>query len=91
MPDTYISRAGMDNKDMDVKFTNSELGGLKNDLVGLQQQNQIKDERIAVLQSTIDDMQQHLAMITEVLVQKPTVEGVEGPLAAKRRIVRRAP
>ena len=26
MPDIYISRAGMENKDLDLKFTNTELG-----------------------------------------------------------------
>ena len=35
MPDIYISRAGMENKDLDVKFTNTELGGLKDDLARL--------------------------------------------------------
>jgi len=32
MPGIYISRAGMENKDLDVKFTNTELSGLKDDL-----------------------------------------------------------
>jgi len=84
MPDIYISRAGMENKDLDVKFTNTELGGLKDDLTRLQQQNKIKDERIASLQGTIDDMQRDLAMISEVLAKKPSVDEVEQALRRKR-------
>jgi len=57
MPDIYVSRAGMENKDLDAKFTNTELGGLKDDLARLQQQTKIKDEGIAILQSTIESMQ----------------------------------
>ena len=88
MPDIYISRAGMENKDLDVKFTNTELGGLKDDLTRLQQQNKIKDERIASLQGTIDEMQRNLAVISEVLAAKPRVEEVERVLAKKKGLVR---
>jgi len=38
MPDIYISRAGMENKELDQKSTRTELGGLKYDLARLQQQ-----------------------------------------------------
>ena len=77
MPDVYISRAGMLSKDLDIKFTNTELGGLKDDLTRLQQQNRIKDERIGTLQTTIEEMQRNMAMITEVLAMKPTATDVE--------------
>jgi integrase len=88
MPDIYISRAGMENKDLDVKFTNTELGELKDDLARLQQQTKIKDERIATLQTTIADMQNHLAQIAEVLALKPTVQEVERTLQRKRSLPR---
>jgi hypothetical protein len=86
MPDIYISRAGMENKDLDVKFTNTELSGLKDDLARLQQQTKIKDERIAALQSTIENMQNHLAEIAEVLAMKPSVEAVQKALARKKAL-----
>lgn len=85
MPDIYISRAGMENKDLDVKFTNTELSGLKDDLARLEQQNQIKDGRIVGMQQTIDEMQRNLAMIAEVLAMKPTVGEIERALQRKRR------
>ena len=84
MPDIYISRAGMENKDLDVKFTNTELSVLKDDLAKLQQQTRIKDERIASLQGTIEDLQRNMAAISEVLALKPTVEQVEEALKRKR-------
>jgi len=84
MPDIYISRAGMENKDLDVKFTNTELSVLKDDLAKLQQQTRIKDERIASLQGTIEDLQRNMAAISEVLALKPTAEQVEEALKRKR-------
>jgi hypothetical protein len=83
MPDIYISRAGMENKDLDAKFTNTELSVLKDDLAKLHQQTKIKDERIEALQSTIEDMQRHMAQIAEVLAMKPRVEAVEQALKRK--------
>jgi site-specific recombinase XerD len=91
MPDIYISRAGMENKDLDVKFTNVELGSLKDDLARLQQQNKIKDERITAPQGTIEEMQRNLALISEVLAMKPTVTEVERALARKKGIPRCEP
>ena len=84
---TDISQADVENKDLDVKFTNTELGGLKDDLTRLQQQNKIKDERIGTLQSTIEEMQRNMAMIAEVLAVKPTVAEVQRALEKKRRSI----
>jgi len=86
MPDIYISRAGVENKDLDIKFTNTELGGLKDDLARPQQHTKIKDEGIAALQSTIENMQNHLAEIAEVLAVKPTAEAVQQALARNNSI-----
>jgi hypothetical protein len=80
MPDVYISRAGMQNKDLDIKFTNTELGSLKDDLAKLQQQNSIKDERIVVLEDQIQNMRREMAMISEILATKPTASEVEHAL-----------
>jgi len=90
MPDIYISRAGMENKDLDVKFTNTELSGLKDEFTRLQQETNIKDERIVALQKSIDQMQRNMAAISEVLAMKPTREEVEQVLKRKRASQRRA-
>jgi integrase len=84
MPDVYISRSGMESKELDAKFTNVELGSLKDELACLQQQNKIKDERLAALQGTIDEMRRNLATLTEVLARDPTVAEVERALLRKR-------
>jgi integrase len=86
MPDIYISRAGMENKELDTKFSNVELGGLKDELAQLQQQTKIKDERIVSLQQNINEMQRNLAMIAEVLEMKPTIMEVERALEKKRKV-----
>jgi integrase len=85
MPDIYISRAGMENKELDTKFSNVELGGLKDELAQLQQQTKIKDERIVSLQQNLNEMQKNMAMIAEVLAMKPTMKEVERALEKKRK------
>jgi HAMP domain-containing protein len=84
MPDIYISRAGIENKELDQKFTATELGALKDDLARMEQQNRIKDERIATFQKTLEDMQRNMAMITEVLALKPSIDAVEEAIQAKK-------
>lgn len=83
MPDIYISRAGMENKELDLKFTATELGSLKDDLSRLKQQNQIKDERIATFEKTIENLQRNMSMVTEILAQKPSLDELK--MAIKRR------
>ncbi len=48
----------MGNKERDVKFASSEIGGLKDDLAQMQQQNKIRDERNDALQSQVDALEQ---------------------------------
>ena len=87
MPDIYISRAGMENKELDVKFTSTEIGTLKDDFSKLQQQNKIKEERITTLQTEIEKMQKHLAMVTEVLAMKPTETEIQNALRKKSDVI----
>jgi len=84
MPDIYISRAGMENKDLDVKFTSTELGGLKDELSRLKQQNQVKEERIATMQSKMAEMESNMVMISEILATQPTVQELERALSRKK-------
>ena len=84
MPDIYISRSGMQNKELDAKFTSTEIETLKDDLSKLQQQNKIKEDRITTLQSEIEKMQRNLAMVTEVLEMQPTESQIQKALKRKR-------
>jgi len=84
MPDVYISRAGMENHQLDEKFTQTELSTLKDDLVKVTQENQIKAQRIDELQQSIAAMHRNVEMITEILAKKPTIEDVELALEWKK-------
>lgn len=46
MPDVYISRAGMDNKELDEKFTQTELSELKLQIEKQEQANKIMKEAL---------------------------------------------
>jgi len=83
MPDVYISRAGMENRELDVKFTKTEIGDLKDDLTKMQQETKIKDDRIAKLESALTELQKRLANVTEVLQQNPSIADVEASLRRK--------
>ncbi|MCL4176371.1 MAG: site-specific integrase [Verrucomicrobia bacterium] len=85
MPDVYISRSGMENRELDEKFTQTELSTLKEDLARITLDNQIKAQRMAELQQSLDAMNRNMQMITEVLAVKPSVRDVEAVLQRKRR------
>jgi integrase len=87
MPDVYISRAGMENHQLDEKFTQTELATLKDDLVKVTQENQIKSQRIEELQQSVEAMRRNVEMITEVLAANPSVQQVAAALERKRRAV----
>ncbi len=85
MPDIYISRAGMETRALDEHFTQTELSSLKDDPARVNQDNQIKAQRIDELQHSLEGLKQNLEMISEVLATKPKVQEVEAALAQKRR------
>jgi integrase len=80
MPDIYISRSGMQNAELDEKFTHTELSSLKDDFLKLQQTTKIKDDRIAGLENAITELRSNVQMITEILQQNPSVAAVEAAL-----------
>jgi len=86
MPDVYISRSGMENQQLDEKFTQTELSTLKDDLSRVTQDNQIKAQRIEELQDSVEAMRQNVEMITEVLARNPSIRDVERALIRKRRL-----
>ena len=86
MPDIYISRAGMENKDLDVKFTNTELSQLKDDLAAVQQAARMKDDTIQKMSQTIQQLQTNLEAINQVLVRNPTIKDLEAAIHRKRNL-----
>ena len=86
MPDVYISRAGMETRELDAKFTQTELSTLKDDLSRVAQENQIKEQRIEELQRSVEAMRRNVEMITEILAKNPSIREVELALQRKRRL-----
>lgn len=85
MPDVYISRAGMETKVLDEKFTQTELGTMKEDLTKMEQAAKIKDDRIRRLEETMDRLQQNLAEVSKVITLNPTTAEIEAALRRKGR------
>jgi integrase len=88
MPDVYISRAGMENKDLDVKFTGTEVTKLRDELVGIRQEARIKDERMVVMQDEIAMLKRNMQLFGEVMAENPSIEAVEQALRRKRQNAR---
>lgn len=84
MPDVYISRAGMEAKALDEKFTQTELGVLNEKLANVEQAAKIKDDRIATLEASIAETKRHFAAIAEVLALNPTRQQLEAALIRRR-------
>jgi len=83
MPDIYISRAGMENRQLDEKFTQTELGTLKDDFTKMEQATRIKDERIRQLEESMHLMQKNFDAVSQALNLNPTPEQIEGVLRRK--------
>jgi hypothetical protein len=84
MPDVYISRAGMENRELDQKFTATELSAVKDDLAQVEQAAKIKDDRIAVLEKSLANLQSEFAQVAEVLKLNPSIVDVEAAVRRKR-------
>ncbi|MCG3148192.1 MAG: Tyrosine recombinase XerC [Verrucomicrobiae bacterium] len=91
MPDIYISRAGMENRDLDLKFTKTEMSDLKDDLAKLQQQTTIKDDRIAKLENSLTELQENYRLVAEILQHRPSIADVEAALRRKRKLQEATP
>ena len=83
MPDIYISHAGMESKQLDEKFTQTELGTLKEDFAKMEQAVRIEKERSRQLEESMHLMQQNFEAMSQVLKLNPTSEQVETALRRK--------
>ncbi|VVB78528.1 Tyrosine recombinase XerA [uncultured archaeon] len=70
MPDTYISRAGVDSKEIDEKFTQTEMGDLKVDNTKLKQELEIGKERQNNLEFELDALKKSVKSLLEVAKEK---------------------
>lgn len=86
MPDVYISRAGMGNRELDQKFTSTELGLLKDQVVKLDQESKVKDETIRELKRLVTTMQLNLEDVHAILKRKPLLSEVEAAVQRKRNV-----
>ncbi len=84
MPDIYISRAGMETKDLDQKFTQTELSTLKDDLARVTQDNSIKTQRIEDLQKSVDEMRQGFELVADLLQANPDLQDLEAAIRRRR-------
>jgi integrase len=85
MPDIYISRAGMETKALDEKFTQTELSTVKDDLIKMEQAAKIKDDRIRGLEKSMRHLQQNLEAVSKVLNLGPTLKDVKSALQRKHK------
>jgi hypothetical protein len=84
MPDVYIPRAGMETRELDEKFNQTELSTLKDDLSRLSRDNHLKDERIQNLEQSIADLTNNFQSIQHILAANPTIQDVESAVRRKR-------
>lgn len=56
MPDVYISRAGMNNKELDEKFEGTEINTLKDELEKEKQRRAVETNRIEILEQTLSKL-----------------------------------
>ena len=89
MPDIYISRAGMENKELDEKCPATELGQLKDELVKKEQADKIKDDRIRELETRFALLQDNFELIASTLQAGATPSDVESAIRRKHEQMRR--
>ena len=82
MPDVYISRAGMETKALDEKFTQTELSTLKDELIKIKQADHI---RIHQLQEEITVLRNNQDALIRALSLNPTIAEIEKVLHQKRQ------
>lgn len=83
MPDVYISRAGMESKQLDEKFTQTELGVVKDELARVQEANRLKDDRLQQMENSLQSLQRNLDAVSQVLSLNPSQSELRKAMARK--------
>jgi hypothetical protein len=81
----------MENKELDQKFSASELSTVKDQLAAVEQAAKIKDDRIRELQNTVTHLKSSVAMITELLAHNPSVAALEAAVKRKCQFANSVP
>ena len=80
MPDVYISRAGMESKHLEEKFTQTELSTVKSNVAHLEQADKIKDERIRQMEESMRSLYE---MVSKAMKLNPSWAEAEAALKRK--------
>ena len=67
MPDVYISRAGVENAELDRQFANSDMQSVHNALSDAQQHDKMQRARIEQLENTLVKLQERFDEIVDAL------------------------
>jgi hypothetical protein len=86
MPDIYISRAGMETKQLDEKFNQTEMATLKDNMTKMEQEAKINYDRIKQLEDSVGALRNNVDTISRLLSLNPTIGEVEDTLRRKRRV-----
>lgn len=86
MPDVYINRAGVEMRELEDKFKAAEVETLRSALAKVQQQSNIKDERLRVLEETVRTMRRDFSAIAEVLATNPSIKDVTEALRRRKGV-----
>lgn len=84
MPDIYIARAGVETPELDERFKGTEVETLKQALSQIQQQSQLKTDRIVELEQTVAGLQQNFSALAEVLALNPSVPELQAAIRRKK-------
>ena len=74
----------MEAKQLDDKFTQTELSTLRDDLAKVEQASKMKDDRIHQLEESMQVLQQNFDAVSRLLRLKPRIEDVEAAIRQKR-------
>ena len=87
MVDVYISRSGMESKELDEKFTQTELSTVQAEITRLEQETRIKSDRMLQMEQSMQQLQKDLDAVSRVLHRIPGVQHLEIALQTKRMSV----
>ena len=87
MPDVYISRSGMEDKALDERFTQTELGTLKDELAQMKLAAKIDHDRIHQLEEALVVILQNQDVFSSISSLNPTVADLQTALRQKRQLL----
>ena len=80
MPDVYISRAGMVAKELDNRFSQTEINELKVQLAKMEVDSKVKTDRILTLEKKLETIMQHFLTIANFQNKGVTISDIANAL-----------